>query len=273
MHSAGRLRKATALGAAFFLLSAEMPAAADSLVAHHAQYLLSLGRDSKNSQVTGADGLMVVDLKDTCDGWATDIKLKLIMSIEGGESGTLEMTQVTWESKDGTSYRYMVKNSNGAGREDQYRGEAHIDAATGKGKVTSDLPSRSESALPDHTLFPIAHTRLILEKAAAGESVVSAEYFDGASSTGTMQVSAVIGPAEKDWAGLPKKIPDLAGKNSYPIGLAYFEGEGNEGGVPEQEQFLQLYDNGVLGSLSVSFGTIKVHAVLDSLKLQPEPAC
>ena len=85
MHSPGSLRKATALGAAFFLLSAEMPAAADNLVAHHAQYVLSLGRDSKNSQVLGADGLMVVDLKDTCDGWATDVKLKLIMSIDGGD--------------------------------------------------------------------------------------------------------------------------------------------------------------------------------------------
>jgi hypothetical protein len=250
-----------------------MPASADNLVAHHAQYVLSLGRDSKNSQVLGADGLMVVDLKDTCDGWATDIKLKLIMSVEGGENGTLEMTQVTWESKDGKDYRYLVKNGNGAGREEQYRGEAHIDPASGKGKVTSDLPSRAEAPLPEHTLFPIAHTRLILQKAAEGESVVTAEYFDGASSTETMQVSAVIGPAEPDWQGLPEQVPELAGKNSYPIGLAFFEGEGNEGGVPDQEQFLQLYDNGVLGSLSVSFGTVKVRAVLDSLKLQPEPAC
>src|SRR5689334_24808723 len=51
MHSAGLLRKATALGAAFFLLSAEMPAAADNLVAHHARYVLSLSPDSKNSQI------------------------------------------------------------------------------------------------------------------------------------------------------------------------------------------------------------------------------
>jgi len=262
-----------ALGAVFFLLSAEVPAVADGLVAHHAQYVLSLGRDSRNSQVVGADGLMVVDFRDTCDGWATDIKLKLVMSVEGGENGTLEMTQTTWEAKDGKSYRYMVKNSNGSGREEQFRGEAHIDPASGKGKVTSDLPTRSEMALPEHTLFPIAHTRLILEKAAEGESVVSAEYFDGASSTETMLVSAVIGPAEKDWQGLPKKIPELAGKSSYPIGLAYFEGEGKDGGVPDQEQFLQLYDNGVLGALSVSFGTVKVRAVLDSLQLKPGGAC
>jgi hypothetical protein len=273
MHSAGLLRKATALGAAFFLLSAEMPpAAAANLVAHHATYVLSLGRDSRNSQVVGADGLMVVDLKDTCDGWATDIKLKLLMSIEGGDGGTLEMTQVTWESKDGSTYRYMVKNGNGAGREEQFRGEAHIDLASGKGSVTSDLPTRTEAALPQNTLFPIAHTRLILQKAAEGESVVTAEYFDGTGSTETMQASAVIGPPEKDWSGLPKRIPELAGKTSYPIGLAYFQGAGNDG-VPDQEQFLQLYDNGVLGALTVSFGTIKVRAVLDSLKLQPEPAC
>jgi hypothetical protein len=272
MHSAGSLRKATALGAAVFLLSAEMPAAADNLVAHHARYVLSLTPDSKNSQVTAADGLLDFDLKDTCDGWATDIKLKLIMSIEGGESGTLEMTQVTWESKDGSAYRYLIKNSGSGGREEQLRGEARMDQPGGEATATADLPSRSEAKLPAGTLFPIAHTRELLQKAAAGESVFTAEFFDGSASTEAMQASAIIGVGEKAWPGLPKEIPELDGKTSYPIGLAYFLGEDNDG-VPDQEQHLQLYENGVLGSLTITFGTIKVRAVLDSLKVQPEPAC
>lgn len=261
-----------ALGTAVFLLSAEMPVAAEGLAAHHATYVLSLAPDSKNSQVTGADGLMIFDLKDTCDGWATDLKLKIVMSVEGGDSGTIEMTQVTWESKDGSSYRYLIKNSGGGGREEQLRGEARFDAAKGKGTATTDLPTRAEAALPENTVFPIAHTQLVLQKAAEGESVVTAEYFDGTALTETMQASALIGPAEKGWSGLPKTIPDLAGKASYPIGLAYYLGEDIDG-VPDQEQFFQLYENGVLGTLTVSFGTIKVRAVLDSLKMQPASGC
>ena len=260
-----------ALGAAVFLLSAEMPVSAEELVAHHARYVLSLAPDSKNSQITGADGLLDFDLKDTCDGWATDLKMKFVVSLDSGDGGTLEMTQVTWESKDGKAYRYLIKNSGGGGNEEQLRGEARI-GADGKGTATADLPARAEAKLPEGILFPIAHTRLMLEKAAAGESVVAVEYFDGSASTETMQASALIGIGEKDWPGLTKKIPELAGKTSYPIGLAYFMGEDNDG-VPDQEQYLQLYEDGVLGALTVSFGTMKIRAVLDSLKVQPEPAC
>jgi hypothetical protein len=234
--------------------------------------VLSLAPDSKNSQITGAEGLLDFDLKDTCDGWATNIKLKVVMSLESGDNGGYETTQVTWESKDGSSYRYLIKNrGGGGGGEEQLRGEARIDAQ-GKGAVTSDLPSRAEAALPEGTLFPLSHTRLVLKQAAAGESVVTAEFFDGSASTETMQVSALIGTGEKDWPGLTKKFPELAGKISYPVGLAYYLGEDNDG-VPDQEQFLQLYENGVLGALNLSLGAIKIRAALSSLKLQPDPGC
>jgi len=36
---------------------------------------------------------------------------------------------------------------------------------------------------------------------------------------------------------------------------------------------MRLYENGVMGAFSFSLGTIKVHAVLDSLKLQPDSGC
>jgi hypothetical protein len=272
MYSAGRFRKTMALGAAAFLLSAEFPAFADNLVAHHARYVLSLAPDSKNSQITGADGLLDFDLKDTCDGWATDLKMKFVMSLESGEGGTIEMTQVTWESKDGTAYRYVIKNSGSGGREEQLRGEARMGKAGGAPTATADLPARSEAKLPEGTVFPIAHTRLVLEKAAAGESVVTAEYFDGTASTAAMQASALIGVGEKDWPGLGKKLPDLSGRMSYPVGYAFYLGESSDA-VPDSEQFVRLYDNGVIGALSFPLGTIKIRGVLDSLKLQPEPAC
>ena len=91
-------------------------------------------------------------------------------------------------------------------------------------------------------------------------------------STEAMQVSVVIGVGEKDWPDLAKKFPELSGKISYPVGLAYYLGEDNDG-TPDQEQFFQLYDNGVLGALNLSLGAIKIRAVLDSLQLQSGGGC
>jgi len=273
MYSARRFRKTMALGAAIFLLSAESPVFAEGLVAHHATYILSLAPDNKNSQITGAEGVMVYDLKNACDGWATDLKLKFVMSLDNGENRDFETSQVTWESKDGSAYRYTIKNGYG-GQTDQLRGEARIDAAAGgKGTATADLPTRSEAKLPDDTLFPITHTRLLLQKAAEGESSVTAEYFDGTASTEAMQASALIGAGEKGWGGdFSKKFPDLADKTSYPIGLAFYLGDKSDA-VPDSEQFLRLYEDGVMGAISFSLGSIKIRAVLDTLELKPDGGC
>jgi hypothetical protein len=200
--------------------------------------------------------------------------MKVIVSFDSGDTKTIETSQVTWESKDGHSYRYLIKNGSGAGESDQLRGEARIDAATGKATVTSDLPAKAEGPLATGTMFPVAQTDLMLKKAAAGDDVVSAEVFDGTVPNQSMQESALIGPAQKDWSGLPKKIPELQGLNSYPVGLAYYIGDRTDA-VPDSEQSMRLYENGVVGQLDFDLGEgpIKVRAVLDQLKLQPAPAC
>jgi hypothetical protein len=273
MYNLGLFGKAMALVAAVFVLSAEISASAEDLVAHHATYVLSLAPDNKNSQISGAEGLMVYDLKNACDGWATDWKLKFVMSLDSGETRTFEQSQVTWEAKDSSTYRYMIKNGYGGEQEDQLRGEARVDpAAGGKGTATADLPTRSEAKLPEGTLFPVMHTRTLLKKAAEGESIFTAELFDGTASTEAMEVSAAIGAGEKDWAGLPKKFPELAGKTSYPIDLAYFLGDKSDA-APDTEQVERLYDNGIIGAFNFSLGTIKIRAVLDSLQLKPDSGC
>jgi hypothetical protein len=276
MDSAGLLRKATALGAAVFLLSADIAGAEDSsgpsLLAHKATYVLSIAPDGNSGQVTSADGIMTFEMKDACDGWATDLKFKFVMATEGGENRDMEISQVAWESKDGLAYRYNIKNGAGGETLQQFRGEARLDSIGGKGSVTSDLPSRAEASLPEGTMFPVAHTRLVLEKAAAGENVVSAEYFDGNASLETMMMSALIGAGEKDWPGLQKKFPRLEGHVSYPVGLARYSGQTSDS-EPESEQVQRLYDNGVVSNFSIALGSLKLRAALSSLEPLPDPGC
>ena len=175
-------------------------AGADQLVAHHATYALSLAPGNGNSSITGADGVMTYDIKDTCDGWATDLKLKVIISFDSGEARTFETSQVSWEAKSGKSFRFMTKSGAGGGGDDQNsqtRGEARIDSS-GKGSVTADQPVQAEAKLPEGTLFPVAQTALVLKQAAAGETFVSAEVFDGTIPTEAVQETALIGAGEKD---------------------------------------------------------------------------
>lgn len=269
MKRIGLSRRVAGLAATILLLSAE-GAAAEGLRGQHATYILSVASNSGGNSITGADGLMVYDLKNVCDGWATDLKFTVVMGVEGDENHGVQSSQVTWESKDSTAYRYVIKNGYGDGRTMQMRGEAHN--AGGKVTVTADQPTQTEARLPEDTLFPLAHTRELLKHAAAGETVFTANYFDGSNSTEAMQASAVIGGGETDWNGLTKPFPELKGVTSYPIGLAFYQGDRADG-TPDSEQSMRLYDNGVIGSLTFSLGNIKIRAVLDSLQLLPDSGC
>jgi len=114
----------------------------------------------------------------------------------------------------------------------------------------------------------------VLKQAAAGETFVSAEVFDGTIPTEAVQETALIGAGEKDWNDMGKKFPDLTGLLSYPVGLAYFIGDKTDA-TPDNEQSMRLYDNGIVGLFDFDFGQggIKIRALLDQLKLQPAPGC
>jgi len=93
---------------------------------------------------------MTYDIKDTCDGWATDLKLKVIISFDSGEARTFETSQVSWEAKSGKSFRFMTKSGGGGGGDDQNsqtRGEARIDSS-GKGSVTAISRSKPRRSCP-----------------------------------------------------------------------------------------------------------------------------
>jgi hypothetical protein len=274
---AGRNALSAGVAATMFAAST-LPAGAVDLVAHHATYTLSLAPGNSNGSIAGADGVMVYDMKDTCDGWATDLKLKVIITLDSGDARTFETSQVSWESKNGKSFRFMTKSGTGGedggdGGTNQTRGEARIDS-NGDGSVVADLPAKAEAKLPKGVLFPIGQSELVLKQAAANETFVSAEVFDGTIPSQAVQETALIGGGEKDWSGFGKKFPDLAGHMSYPVGLAYFIGDSTDA-TPDNEQSMRIYDNGIVGLFDFQLGQggVKIRALLDSLKLQPSPGC
>jgi hypothetical protein len=256
--------------AALSLPAISMPAGADDLVAHHATYALSLAPGNANSSITGADGVMTYDMKDTCDGWATDLKMKIIISTDGGDAHTYESSQVMWEAKSGKAFRFTIKNSAGGDQAMQLRGEARIDSS-GNASVIADLPVQAEAKLPSDTIFPMGQTVTLLSKAASGESFFTANVFDGTTPTNAMQESAAVGAGSKDWA-FGNKFPELKNVLSYPVDLAFFINQGTDG-TPDSEQQIRLYANGVSGEIDFDLGGVKIRALLDQLKLQPASAC
>ncbi|MBK8157822.1 MAG: DUF1849 family protein [Rhodospirillaceae bacterium] len=248
-----------ALGLA--LVSAPGTAALADLLPHRVVYTLALGN---SGTLTGGNGLMTFEIKDVCDGWAMDLKAELALAGEDGEIHRLGWSQVSWESKDGKRYRYFTRELADTEETSRRRGEARRDITTGSATVVADLPDRSEFTLPPGTLFPVQHTLALIKGDADGEAYVLANLFDGSIGNEAVEVGAALGPGALDWTPPGKALPDLKDVRSFPAALAFYMGSSAEG-VPDSEQSMRLYSNGVVGSLNFSLGDIKVRAIMDEL--------
>ena len=71
------------------------------------------------------------------------------------------------------------------------RGRAELDPDKG-GKAEFSTPDTS-IVLPPGTMFPTAHSLLLINLAEGGERIVTRAVFDGATLDGALDVSAIIG--------------------------------------------------------------------------------
>lgn len=237
-----------------------LPVQAD-LLPHRVVYELDLG---KGGTLTGGNGLMTFEIKDVCDGWAMDLKAEIALASEDGEIHRLGWSQVSWESKDGKRYRYFTRELSDGQETSRRRGEARRDTADGAAKVVADLPEQAEFTLPTGTLFPVQHTVAMIKADADGAPYLLANLFDGSIDNAAVEVGAALGPGDAKWTPGGKSFADLKGVRSFPAALAFYM-SGSPEGVPDTEQSMRLYANGVVGSLVFALGDLKVHAVMDEL--------
>lgn len=237
------------------------------LLPHRVTYTLRLGT---NGSVTGGDGLMTFEIRDVCDGWAMDLKAKITLVGEDGAAHQLGWSQVIWEAKDGKRYRYFSRELSDGEETVRRRGEARRENPTGSAKVVADLPEQVEFTLPKGTLFPVQHTKALISGDVSGNTYVLAKLFDGLSENAAVEVGAALGQGSVEWVPPGKVFKDLQAVRSFPAALAFYINNSAEG-MPDTEQNMRLFANGVVGSLAFSLGEIKVRAIMDEFTpLMPE---
>jgi hypothetical protein len=204
-----------------------------------------------------------------------DLKAELALAGEDGELHRLGWSQVSWESKDGKRYRYFTRELSDSKETSRRRGEVRRDSSDGAAEVIADLPEQAKFTLPAHTLFPVQHTLALIKADAAGESYMLANLFDGSIGNDAIEVGGALSPGSLDWTpptdpSADKKFPVLKGVRSFPVALAFYM-SGSPEGMPDTEQSMRLYSNGVVGSLTFALGDLPVHATMDELSpLKPE---
>ena len=242
-------------------------AAADPIAPHRALYKMSLASVKNGSSVTDVSGKMIFEWADACDGWAVQQRLNLhFVYAEGGES-EVDSSSVSWEAKDGSAYHFNARHTTDGKETDSFRGRATVDRHGGK--VVYDFPKAKEVKLLAGSLFPSAHTLLIVQKAQAGEKMFVQRVFDGSDEEGSSDISAFIDaplPATARTV-LAEKVRGKALLESpaWPVRLAFFK-PNSETGEPDYEMDLVLQANGVARRMRIDYGDFVLSGDLEELE-------
>ena len=243
--------------------------AAANILPHRAVYKMSLLSARNSSKVTDVRGRMLFEWADACDGWTTEQRFQLRFAYSEGDEMAMTTNYTTWEAKDGQRYRFNVRKLINGEVDEEVRGEAVLDK-DGSGSASFSKPEPQEMKLPDHAMFPTAHTLAILDHAGAGENFFNRIVFDGADSEGATEVSTVIGTAAE--AKEDTTDPLLKGKTVWPVRMAFFPLK-SDAAQPEYEMSLRLLQNGVAESMQIDYGDFTVNAVLEKIEALPKSGC
>lgn len=255
--------------------------AADVLAPHEATYAMHLSSSRSGSGVVGARGTMHYRFTDTCDGYAVNTRTLLSISYGVGTPVMTAWEFTTWESKDGSQYRFQVRNSRDGHLIETIDGRATMPNDAGAvGTVEFTQPSPRTADLPTGTLFPTEHTRLLLGEADKGGNFINRTVFDGSGDRGAYEVSALIGnrraggqagPAQAA-ASAERIAQALLGGPAWTMSMAFFPEE-SDGPMPEFQVGLTYHDNGVVESVVQDFGDFSISGDLTDLTPLDRPEC
>ena len=226
-------------------------------------YDVSLARTS--GYVFTARGRTVVETHTSCGGTHTVQRSLLDVTYRDGQPIRTDFTIETWESADGRTLRFHVRNTQSGEGTEVHDGVAKL-AADGGGQVTFTTKDKS-FALPRGTMLPTAFSRAMLEAAQKGHDVDNHLVFQGGGRSALVTAAARIGrlsatqlEAAKDSAGL------LKGGGAWPILISYFS---NNSELPMSEVATNLYANGLLGSFSLVYPQFTLSAKLMRVERLP----
>lgn len=244
---------------------AEAAPATAQLAPHRAIYSMKLGGKRAGSATVGARGTMYIEWAESCDGWTVTQRVGLVLSTTQGDDIETDSNFSSWESKDGLSYRFTVRNMRDGKLSEELRGAARLQGSGG-GEAVFTTPAGLTFSLPPKAIFPTEHVAHLIEGARAGSVRVSRVIFDGASLDGPLEVNAVIGKP------VPPAGEGLTAGRSWPMRLAFFPVQ-SQSAAPEYEVGLRLYENGVADRFVLDYGEFVVDAEIEKIEPLAKPRC
>lgn len=240
------------------------------LAPHKAVYSVSLGESRDRGSVDAVSGNILYGVQKVCDGWVLAQSGTMNMHLPSGAVVPQVLHYSSWEANDGGSYRFTV-TSEGQDQE-VILGSADMTPGRG-GEAIYQRPEEAVYALPADTMFPVAHTRFMIDSARAGKTQVQSHIFEGTAVEGAKLLVVFISPI----SDAAKAVIDTVGGGElkhpgWNFRLAYFD-PADQSGEPLYEIEADMLDNGVAPRWVLDYGAYSVVMTIAKVQRQAAPDC
>jgi len=237
--------------------------AAPKLQPHLGVYELRLIEARDNVGIEAVRGRLVIEITDSCDGYAQTQRMLLRILNARGDEITSDSNHTTWESRDGTTIRFNARNEINGKVSDIFSGRAQLEGKGLAGAITFAKPNDLDLALAAGTIFPTEHFFDLIDAGLAGEATLSRRLYDGSGPRGIYDtVARLMSGSDGDAAQEHDLLQDVA---SWRVRLAYFMPE-DRTGVPEYEVGFRLFENGVATELFLDYQNFTLSGTLSRLE-------
>lgn len=252
--------------------SSAAAAAQVTLTPHRAVYDLALDvQKNLSSEAADIRGRMVYAFTGSpCEGYKVDFRFVLESDSADGEPTVTDLRSTNFETAAGDLFRFRSETYTNGVQTDDTAGSAR--SAGGDLKIELAGPERREIALNGEVLFPSAHLARIIKAAEAGETLLTADTFDGSDGGDhAFHTSAVIGAQRTDEADPVEKT--IGPLRRWPVVVTYFNAAETGDRTPDYAIAFDLWENGVSTRLRLDYGDFALKSRLVDFKPLPATAC
>jgi len=269
-----RAAAAALLAGAAVLLQPALAAAVDT-APHRAGYSFTLKSAKRNSGIVDVGGGMSYEIIDACDGWTVNQRILLRMINRRNSEIRSVTTYSSWESKDGKRFRFSSRTTRNGSLRERFQGTASLNP-DGTGLAIYTKPKAIRMPLPKGSIFPTAHSEMIVRLAEAGETFTWRTLFDGTTDEGPYGVSAMVGKAREsaspDEAEIQKVVGGQGRGKFWPVSLAFFP-HGSAKSLPEYELRVGMHANSIARWLVMDYGNFVIDARLVKFEALAKSNC
>ena len=228
------------------------------MLSHRASYHASVQILRGDAATRAGEGFVEWRTEDHCETWLFN-EVSLIRIGSGDDAPEFASSQVSFEAKDGSWYRYQ-NEFDGPGGTELSSGEAVMLEADKTGRIVVDEPESLIGDLPVGTVFPMRFTIDVLERAATGERFMNHVVFDGNN-----------GAVASEYTTFVQSVEESDGHTIWSVKVSIFTDPEHIG--PEMEVTAGIRDDGVIDAIRYEDDTAITTLTLHELTELPAGDC